>query len=250
MDTQQKQGDSAEDSTTMLEPQLYQHQMKIIAHIRTDFHSKFGIPRQSGIVEETEGQIIFEPAFRNPDALRGLEGFSHLWLIWKFSETERKDWSPTVRPPRLGGEKRMGVFATRSPFRPNAIGLSSVKLKRIELDSKFGPVLYVSGADLLDQTPIFDIKPYLAYTDAHPDAVSSYAAVQPCPSLEVVIPDIWLVCIAEKDRAALRAILAQDPRPRYQKDPERVYAFEYGSTHIRFQVNEAVLTVCYAECIS
>ena len=218
--------------------------LKVIAHIRTDFKSKFGIPRQSGLVD-TEGRIVFETTYRNPDAVRGLEGFSHLWLIWQFSEAVRDTWSPTVRPPRLGGEQKMGVFATRSPFRPNALGLSSVKLLRTETHPEWGPVIYVAGADLLDHTPIFDIKPYLAYTDSHPEATGGFTDTHHSPPLEVVFPPQWLALVPENRRAALTAVLAQDPRPRYQHDPERVYAFEFGETHLRFQVDGQTLTVCH-----
>lgn len=219
--------------------------MKTIAHIHTDFLCKFGIPRQSGLIESSEGKIVFEPKYRNPDALRGLEGFSHLWLIWKFSESERETWSPMVRPPRLGGEQRMGVFATRSPFRPNPIALSSVRLKSIELDSDLGPVIYVAGPDLLDKTPILDIKPYLAYTDSHPEARGGFVETLAQPPLEVVFPEHWLELVDEHKREALLAVLAQDPRPRYQNDPERVYAFEFGRCHIRFQVAGDQLSVCH-----
>lgn len=218
--------------------------MKTIAHIRTDFLTKFGIPRQSGLIDAIEGRIVFEPPYRNPDALRGMEGFSHLWLIWKFSESERESWSPMVRPPRLGGEQRMGVFATRSPFRPNPIGLSSVRLKGIELDARLGPVIYVTGPDLLDKTPILDIKPYLAYTDSHPDAVGGFVDQHAQPPLQVNFPEQWLALVDADQREALLAVLAHDPRPRYQKDPERIYAFEFGRCHIRFQVAAGLLTVC------
>lgn len=218
--------------------------LKVIAHIRTDFVTKFGIPRQSGLIA-TEGQIVFEPTYRNPDAVRGLEGFSHLWLIWQFSEAVRDTWSPTVRPPRLGGEQKMGVFATRSPFRPNALGLSSVRLLRVETHPERGPVIYVAGADLLDHTPIFDIKPYLAYTDSHPEATGGFTDTHANSPLEVVFPPQWLAVVPENRREALIAVLAQDPRPRYQHDPERVYAFEFGDCHIRFQVDGQTLAVCH-----
>lgn len=234
----------------MSEPLVPPLEIKVIAHIRSDFLSKFGIPRQSGLIPSTVAQIVFEPDYRNPHALRGLEGFSHLWLIWLFSEAVRKDWSPTVRPPRLGGEQRIGVFATRSPFRPNPVGLSSVQLLRIEQDAHLGPVLYVAGADLMDHTPILDIKPYLAYTDSHPEARGGFTeACQQVP-LEVVFPPEWLDQVSEERRAALLAVLAQDPRPRYQQDPERVYAFEFGKWHLRFQVDQQVLTVCHFEVLS
>lgn len=218
--------------------------MKIIARIRTDFPTKFGIPRQSGIVDGLRACIVFEPEYRNSDALRGLEGFSHIWLIWEFSESVRKNWSPTVRPPRLGGNTRMGVFATRSPFRPNAIGLSSVRLDSIEYDTAYGPVLKVSGADLMDKTPIFDIKPYLPFTDSHSDASGGFA--EPCGAhtLTVEFPEKWLCLIPEDRRKALSDVLAQDPRPSYQNDPERVYGFEFAGFDIRFRVKDSVLSIC------
>lgn len=222
--------------------------MNTIARIQTDFLSKFGIPRQSGLIE-TEGRIVFETAYRDPVAVRGLEGFSHLWLIWLFSETAPKSWSPTVRPPRLGGTQRMGVFATRSPFRPNPIGLSAVELQRIEIDSELGPVLYVRGADLMNNTPILDIKPYLAYTDSRPEALGGFSDTCRSALLEVIFPEQWLSQVPEHQRQALTAVLAQDPRPRYQKDPERVYAFEFGACHIRFQVKYQTLLVCYVSLL-
>jgi tRNA (adenine37-N6)-methyltransferase len=217
--------------------------VKIIARIRTDFPTKFGIPRQSGLVEELEGTIVFEPEYRNPDALRGLEGFSHIWLIWKFSETVRETWSPTVRPPRLGGSQRMGVFATRSPFRPNPIGLSCVRLKGIRLHSELGPVLLVSGVDLMDNTPIYDIKPYLPYADSHPEATGGFADSHADYPLEVDFPKEWLDLIPEDRREALVGVLASDPRPRYQNDPERIYGFEFGGFNVKFKVADRVLTV-------
>lgn len=217
--------------------------MQIIARIHTDFTEKFGIPRQSGLVENP-GTIVFEPPYRNPDALRGLEGYSHIWLLWQFSRAVRDEWSPTVRPPRLGGNTRMGVFATRSPFRPNAIGLSSVRLTGIELSGPQGPVLYVSGADLLDGTPIFDIKPYLPYTDAHPDATGGFAFQEKEGPLQVVFPDEWLNRVPPQQRETLRAVLAQDPRPAYQHEPERVYKMAFGELEVHFTVSEQTLTVC------
>lgn len=217
--------------------------MQIIARIHTDFTEKFGIPRQSGLVENP-GTIVFEPPYRNPDALRGLEGYSHIWLLWQFSRAVRDEWSPTVRPPRLGGNTRMGVFATRSPFRPNAIGLSSVRLTGIELSGPQGPVLYVSGADLLDGTPIFDIKPYLPYTDAHPDATGGFAFQEKEGPLQVVFPSEWLNRVPTQQRETLRAVLAQDPRPAYQHEPERVYKMAFGELEVHFTVSEQTLTVC------
>jgi len=218
--------------------------MKIIAHIHSDFPSKFGIPRQSGLVDSLKSMVVFEPEYRNPDALRGLEGFSHIWLIWEFSEAVRDTWSPTVRPPRLGGNKRLGVFATRSPFRPNAIGLSSVKLDSIEIHPEFGMVLCVSGADLMDQTPIFDIKPYIPYTDSHPDAIGGFTESANDYLLNVDFPDQLLGMIPESRREALLDVLAHDPRPSYQNDSMRVYGFEFAGFDVRFSVNNGVLTVC------
>ncbi len=217
--------------------------MKVIARIRTDFPTKFGLPRQSGIVESLKASIIFEPEYRNPEAFRGLEGFSHIWLIWGFSETVRDTWSPMVRPPRLGGVKRMGVFATRSPFRPNPIGLSSVKLEKVELYTDLGPVLHISGADLMDLTPIYDIKPYLPYTDCHPEASGGFAEPVKEYALEVVFPEKWLDFIPEDRREALMGVLAHDPRPAYQRDPERIYGFEFCGCDVRFRVRDKVLTV-------
>ena len=217
--------------------------MKIIATMRSAFPAKFGIPRQSGLVSSLKSTIVFEPEYRSPDALRGMEGFSHLWLIWSFSKAVRPDWSPTVRPPRLGGNTRMGVFATRSPFRPNPIGLSSVKLDGIELHPDLGPILHVSGADLLDGTPIFDIKPYLPYTDSHPEALGGFTAGYQGYHLEVVFPPALLEQVPRSDREALLGVLAQDPRPSYQEDPERVYGMAFGRVDVKFTVAEGVLTV-------
>ena len=216
--------------------------MKIIARIRNDFPEKFGIPRQSGLVPALQAQIVFEPAYRNPAAVKGLEAYSHIWLLWQFSEL-RDTWSPTVRPPRLGGNKHVGVFATRSPFRPNPIGLSSVKLERIVLDEKLGPVLLVSGADLLDGTPIYDIKPYLPFTDSHPDAAGGFADDFVEYGLEVEFPEELLAQVPAAKREALLGILRQDPRPSYQHDAERVYGVTFGNQNIRFQVQGAVLRV-------
>ena len=218
-------------------------EIKQIAYIRTDFSSKFGIPRQSGLVDELEATIVFEPEYRNPDALRGIEEYSHLWLIWQFSECADKPWSPTVRPPRLGGNKRMGVFATRSPFRPNSLGLSSVKLLGVERTEKEGCVLKVSGADLLDGTPIFDIKPYLAYVDSHPEASNGFALDEKSGSVEVEINNELLETIPEEKRKALIAVLAQDPRPGYQDDCERIYGIEFAGFDVRFTVFENKLKV-------
>lgn len=217
--------------------------MRIIAHIHTDFGSKFGIPRQSGLVESLQGAIIFEPEYRVPEALRGLEGFSHLWLIWKFSESVRENWSPTVRPPRLGGNTRMGVFATRSPFRPNPIGLSSVKLDKIQSDGPDGPVLYVSGADLMDGTPIYDIKPYLPYVDCRTDATGGFAPQSPEKKLQVNCPEHLIALLPENRRQALLDVLAQDPRPAYQHAPDRIYGMKFAGFEVKFSVDQFQLTV-------
>lgn len=217
--------------------------MKIIAHIHTDFTSKFGIPRQSGLVDELEATIVFEPEYRNPDALRGIEEYSHLWLLWQFSECADKEWTPTVRPPRLGGNKRMGVFATRSPFRPNPVGLSSVKLIGVEKTTEYGCVLRVAGADMLDGTPIYDIKPYLPYVDSHPDASNGFALDEKDGTLDVEFPDDLLKMIPSSKQKALIAVLSQDPRPGYQNEPERVYGIEFASFDVRFKVKNSTLTV-------
>ncbi len=214
-----------------------------IAHIHCDFKEKFGIPRQSGLIDSVRARIVFLPEYRNPDALRGLEGYSHLWLLWQFSEAVRSEWSPTVRPPRLGGNKRMGVFASRSPFRPNPIGLSSVKIVSIELNTNKGPIIEVAGADLLDGTPIYDIKPYLAYTDSHPEAASGFALTSDAPKLEVEISDEILNKIPSELRQSAIDILAEDPRPGYQDDPSRVYTMQYATFEICFNVKENRLTV-------
>lgn len=218
--------------------------LKIIARIHTDFPTKFGIPRQSGLVDTLKAVIIFEPEYRNPDALRGLEGFSHIWLIWEFSEAVRNLYSPTVRPPRLGGNIRVGVFASRSPFRPNSLGLSSVKLDSIELHSDHGPILHVSGADLMDNTPIYDIKPYLPFADSHPEAVGGFADPVKDYALKVEFPQAWLNLIPEKRREALLGVLALDPRPSYQNDSKRIYGFEFAGFDIRFTVSGTLLSVC------
>ncbi len=218
-------------------------ELNIIAHIRTDFSTKFGIPRQSGLVDELEATIIFEPEYRNPDALRGLDEYTHLWLLWQFSECIDKEWTPTVRPPRLGGNKRMGVFATRSPFRPNPIGLSCVKLLGIDKTEKYGCVIRVSGADLLDGTPIYDIKPYLPYVDSHPDASNGFALDEKSGRLSVEIPEEIIKIIPPEKQAALKAVLAQDPRPGYQDNPERIYGIEFAGFDVRFTVVSNLLTV-------
>ena len=214
-----------------------------IAHIHSDFSEKFGIPRQSGLVEELTAEVVFEPEYRDPSALRGLEGFSHVWLIWEFSKARREGWSPTVRPPRLGGNVRLGVFATRSPFRPNPLGLSCVRLVEVRQDRALGPVLTVAGADLLDGTPIYDIKPYLPYADCKPEAVGGFAAQPKGADLEVDCPDRLLDCVPEGKRAALLAVLAQDPRPQYQDDPDRVYGMAFAGLEVKFRVAGERLTV-------
>ena len=217
--------------------------MKVIGHIRTDFPGKFGIPRQSGLVEELKGVIVLEPEFRNPDVYRGLEGFSHIWILWAFSDNMKKGWSATVRPPRLGGNRRMGVFATRSPFRPNPIGLSCVKLEQVIPHTSQGPLLYVSGSDLMDQTPILDLKPYLPYVDSFPDAEEGFGGPYKDRHLKVEIPSDLLKQFPEEKKEALIKVLAQDPRPSYQKDPERIYGFVFSGFEIHFCVNQEVLQV-------
>ena len=217
--------------------------MKIIGHIHTDFPTKFGIPRQSGLVESLKGTITFEPEYRNPQCFRGLEEFSHIWLLWKFSKSEKEHWSAKVKPPRLGGKKRMGVFATRSPYRPNDIGLSSVKLEQITFDETLGPVLHVAGADLMDGTPIYDIKPYIAYADCHPEATEGFAGKVKEKELQVEFPEELLAQYPEEKRAAILGVLAQDPRPAYDTDETRVYGVEFAGYDVRFTVKEEVLKV-------
>lgn len=222
-------------------------EMKIIARIRTELPEKFGVPRQSGLVPQLRGRVIFEPEYRNPEAVRGLEDFSHIWLIWQFSRAVREGWSPTVRPPRLGGNRRMGVFATRSPFRPNALGLSSVRLDRVELDPALGPVLHVSGADLMDGTPIFDIKPYLPYTDSHPQAAGGFTDGLAHAPLTVACDPALLEHIPADSREGLLGVLAGDPRPRYQEDPQRVYGLSFAGRNVKFTVDGDRLTVIAVE---
>ena len=217
--------------------------MEPIARIHTDFSTKFGVPRQSGLVEALEAEIIFEPPYRDPAALRGLEGFSHLWLVWVFHQAAGRPWSPTVRPPRLGGNRRMGVFSTRSPFRPNPVGLSAVELAGIEAAGPSGPVLRVRGADLVDGTPILDIKPYLPYADCIPEASGGFAPQPALAPLTVEIPPVLLERVPPERRDALEAVLAQDPRPRYQADPERIYGFTFAGLEVRFTVEGEWLTV-------
>ena len=217
--------------------------MKIIAHVKSCFPEKFGIPRQSGLTSLCS-KIIFEPEYRVPEAFRGLEGYSHIWILWNFSEAVKEEWSPTVRPPRLGGNTRMGVFATRSPFRPNPIGLSSVKLEKIDLHTPEGPVLIVSGADIMDGTPVYDIKPYLAYTDSHPEASGGFALQQKEGVLKVDFSEKNLTEVPVELRSGLIEILAQDPRPQYQHSPDRVYMMNFADFEVQFTVSGNVLTVC------
>ncbi len=221
--------------------------MKPVAIIHSDFPTKFGIPRQSGIIKSLQARIIFEPEYRNADAVRGLEGYSYIWLIWEFSESVKEGWSPTVRPPRLGGNTRMGVFATRSPFRPNPIGLSSVKLEGIEFHSELGPVLRVSGGDLMDGTPIYDIKPYIPYTDSHPEALGGFSDDTRDYTLEVDFPQEYLSIIPEDLREGLYGILSQDPRPAYQNNSKRIYGLGFGEYEIKFSVDGNKLLVCQVE---
>lgn len=221
--------------------------MKIIGHIRTDFPSKFGIPRQSGLIETLKGKIILEPEYRNPQVYKGIEQFSHIWLLWEFSEAQKEHWSATVKPPRLGGKTRMGVFATRAPFRPNNIGLSCVKLDRVEMDEKDGPVLWVVGVDLLDGTPIYDIKPYIPLTDCHPEASEGYTKETKIHELKVEFPEELLNQYPEEKRQAVLGILAQDPRPTYFQDPERVYGVPFAGFDVKFKVDGDTLVVCGLE---
>ena len=217
--------------------------IQVIARMHSDFATKFGIPRQSGLVEELRSTIVFEPEFRNPDALRGIEDFSHLWIIWQFSEAVRQGWSPTVRPPRLGGNTRMGVFATRSPFRPNNLGLSSVKLLGVEHTAEFGTVLHVGGADLMDGTPIFDIKPYIPYGDCHVDATGGFTDQAGEFLLQVEFPEKLLNILPEDKREAAIGVLSHDPRPSYQRKPDRIYGLTFAGFDIRFKVSGEILTV-------
>ena len=220
--------------------------MKVIAHIETDFKEKFGIPRQSGLAGETKGRIVFEKEYRVNEALRGLEGFSHIWILWQFSKAVREDWSPTVRPPVLGGNKRVGVFATRSPYRPNPIGLSRVRLEKIEYTKEEGPVIYVRGADILDNTPIFDIKPYLPYSDCYPDACGGFAASPDKRRVEVRISDKKFYELSEEKQREITEILSHDPRPSYIEE-ERIYGMKYGGYEIKFSASGDELTVISIE---
>ena len=221
--------------------------MKIIAHIHTDLPTKFGVPRQSGLVDALKARIVFTEEYRDPEALRGLEDFSHIWLIWEFSEARRDGWSPTVRPPRLGGNRRLGVFATRSPFRPNPIGLSCVKLERVELHSPEGPVLHVAGADLMNGTPIFDIKPYVPYADAHPDAAGGFTTSLDDAPLNVDFPEELRKSFTPEQQKAIIGILERDPRPHYHDDPERVYGMSFAGHDVRFCVQGGTARVCAVE---
>ena len=223
--------------------QQSEYRMKVIARIETDFPSKFGIPRQSGLNDALKARIVFEKEYRISDALRGLDGYSHLWLIWVFSESIRDRWSPTVRPPRLGGNRRMGVFATRAPFRPNPIGLSSVRIDRVEFSEEFSPVIYISGADLMDGTPILDIKPYLPFADSHADALGGFTDTNSLRHLEVEFPRDLLTLVPEEKREALFGVLESDPRPSYQSDPERIYGFGFAGMEVRFRVSGNTLYV-------
>ena len=225
---------------------MERHTIKVIAHVESDFKTKFGIPRQSGLVPELTARVVFEPEYRNPDALRGIEGIDRLWLIWQFSLSVLDEWRPTVRPPRLGGNTRMGVFATRSPFRPNPLGLSCVALERVEWDAADGPALLVNGADLMDGTPIYDVKPYAPYADAFPDARCGFASARP-ETVAVDFPPALLERVEEDKRAALLGVLSHDPRPRYQNDPQRVYGMAFGAHEVKFRVADGVLIVVAVE---
>lgn len=221
--------------------------MKVIAHIYTDFKTKFGLPRQSGLIEEISGKIVFEKQYRDENAFRGLEDFSHIWMLWEFSQSKRESWSPTVRPPLLGGNKRIGVFATRSPFRPNPIGLSCVRLEKIDFTKDEGPVLYVKGSDLMNGTPIYDIKPYLPYCDSRPDAVGGFTEDLGERRLAVEISEELLGRVPESKRRELLQVLGGDPRPSYQSDPERVYGFSFADMEVKFKVSDSTLTVTEIE---
>lgn len=221
-----------------------EHSLQIIARIHNDFPEKFGVPHQSGWLKEQKAQIIFEPEYRRPEAFRGIEEYDYIWLIWQFSEAVRENWSPTVRPPRLGGNTRMGVFATRSPFRPNSLGLSSVRLEKIEMHPELGPVLHISGADLMNGTPIYDIKPYLPYADSHPEVRGGFTDKIEDYRLEVEFPETLIEKVPEEQREALMEVLANDPRPRYQNKPDKIYGLAYGSHDILFTVKDKTLKVC------
>lgn len=221
-----------------------EHSLQIIAQIHNDFPEKFGVPHQSGWLKKQKAQIIFEPEYRRPEAFRGIEEYDYIWLIWQFSETVRESWSPTVRPPRLGGNTRMGVFSTRSPFRPNSLGLSSVRLEKIELHPELGPVLHISGADLMNGTPIYDIKPYLPYADSHPEVRGGFTDKIEDYRLKVEFPETLIEKVPAEQREALVEVLANDPRPRYQNKPDKIYGLAYGSHDIHFTVKDKTLKVC------
>lgn len=223
------------------------YQFRPIAYIHSDFPDKFGIPRQSGLAKSLKSTLIFEPDFRFPDAFRGLEDYSHIWLIWGFSENKHSGWTPTVRPPRLGGNIRKGVFATRSPFRPNPVGLSSVKLDKIEFTKEHGPVLHISGADLMNGTPVFDIKPYLPYVDSHPDALNGFANSVKDYALHVTAPHEMLSRVPIEKRSALIEVLSQDPRPSYQEDPKRIYGLRFSDYEIKFRVEKDIVYILSIE---
>lgn len=225
-------------------------ELKMIGRIHTDFPEKFGIPRQSGLVKDARGTVVFEPEYRRKEAFRGLEGYSHIWILWGFSKAERKNWSATVKPPRLGGKKRMGVFATRSPFRPNPIGMSAVKLDEIITDEKLGPVLKVSGVDMLDGTPVYDIKPYLPYADSYEEASEGFAGEVFEHRLEVFFPKELLLKVPEGHRESLVEILSQDPRTAYIDDEDRLWGISYGEVNVRFKVSGSCLRVCEVEGLS
>lgn len=227
----------------MTERDILDFVLKQIAHIESAFKTKFGVPRQSGLVASLRARVVFEKEYRSREAVRGLEDFSHIWIVWQFSEAVRDTWSPTVRPPRLGGNARLGVFATRSPFRPNPIGLSSVKLESVEFDPALGPVLNVLGADLMDGTPIFDIKPYLPYTDCHADASGGFTDSTEMSELELDFPENLLRLVPEESREGLIGVLRQDPRPRYKSDGDREYGFEFAGLEVKFAVTEGVVRV-------
>lgn len=224
--------------------------MNIIAKVHTDFKTKFGLPRQSGLIPELKGRIIFEPEYRQPEAFRGLEGFSHIWILWKFSESKKEHWAATVTPPRLGGKKRVGVFATRSPFRPNDIGMSCVKLESIEYDSKSGPILHVAGIDMMDQTPVYDIKPYIPYADCHPEAKEGFVTQTKDYALDVIFPLDLLEIIPKEKQNAIMEVLKQDPRPAYDADSNRRYGVDFAGFDVRFYVRDGVLSVCEIEILS
>lgn len=225
------------------------HTVRAIAHVHSDFPSKFGIPRQSGLAESLQATVVFTPEFRVAEAVRGLEGYSHIWLIWQFSEAVRDTWSPTVRPPRLGGNVRMGVFATRSPFRPNSLGLSCVRLTRVELHPELGPVLHIAGADLMDGTPVFDIKPYAPYADCHPEASGGFTEQTAWQPLEVDFPAQLLLRVPADRRQALQEVLAQDPRPSYQRGTARTYGMGFAGLNIRFTVTGSTLHVLSVDAL-